>query len=99
MRAEDGGLFQIETGDAVQAWIERQVIEPKDRALLAQISLADARPSHLPRSRIVPTFAGELIIRLPRATVGGAGARRLTLRTRFWEPIEAELERPFKTPL
>lgn len=41
-RGDDGALFQIEKDDVVQAYIERLMIEPKDRAVLAQVSLADA---------------------------------------------------------
>ncbi|MDA9465342.1 hypothetical protein [Bradyrhizobium sp. CCBAU 53415] len=41
-RSEGGMLYQAEKDDVVQAYIERLMVVPQDRALLEQVSLADA---------------------------------------------------------
>lgn len=41
-RSESGMIFQAEKDDVVQSYIERLMESPKDRALLQQVSLADA---------------------------------------------------------
>lgn len=41
-RSEGGMIYQAEKDDVVAAYIERLLESPKDRALLEQVSLADA---------------------------------------------------------
>ncbi|WP_454626955.1 hypothetical protein [Bradyrhizobium cenepequi] len=41
-RSEGGMIYQAEKDEVVQGYIERLMISPQDRALLEQVSLADA---------------------------------------------------------
>jgi hypothetical protein len=41
-RSEGGMVFQSEKDGVVQSYVERLLVEPKDPALLLQVSLADA---------------------------------------------------------
>lgn len=41
-RSEGGMIYQAEKEDVVQSYIEKLMESPKDRALLEQVSLADA---------------------------------------------------------